>query len=520
MVNLKVREGHPANTGTNSYSYDYDRYGNRWHQSLNGAQTGYAFNANNQISSGYGVTYDSIGNVISFNDGTSTHTYKYDAEGRLISVDNGAAASYLYDAEGHRAGTTVGSTTNEFVFDLSNHLAGMMQTTGTRSWNREEIYAGGWHLASYGTAGLQFNHADWLGTVRVRTNTSGAVINSYANLPFGDCVGGGTNCSAYFTDQDRDSETGLDHFMYRQYSAIQGRWMRPDPVGMGAADTGNPQSWNQYAYVANNPISAIDLFGLEMCDGGSQGACDSGGGGGGIDWSVCGICMMANPNEAVMDGSLVAVEVANVALQSGLAFYGPQRFGFMHNSNGDAVAYQFNYSPNGKGGYSTSGNVGNDHCWTSTFDGVGGIWCGSEDNHYPLGEAGTVYGKRPKSNLIDSNCFVDSDSNINLSATYSSPSGCGGTPTVDTEVVLKGGPGFGCSENKKCWTMTWGIHSATYCPQQFRQITPVSDQTIIRGLTYCSFSNETEIWWGAGGGHDIILNPGAPPMPPVLRKRP
>jgi RHS repeat-associated protein len=186
-------------------------------------------------------------------------------------VDNGTTASYLYDAEGHRAGTTVGSTSREFIFDLSNHLAGMMQTTGGRSWNREEIYAGSWHLASYVSGALQFNHADWLGTVRVRTNTSGSVINSYTNLPFGDCLdqNGGSNCDglvggspAHFTDQDRDTETGLDHFLFRQYSAVQGRWMRPDPAGMAAVDSGNPQTWNQYAYVENAAMSAVDPLGL------------------------------------------------------------------------------------------------------------------------------------------------------------------------------------------------------------------------------------------------------------------
>jgi RHS repeat-associated protein len=39
---------------------------------------------------------------------------------------------------------------------------------------------------------------------------------------------------AHFTDQDRDGETGLDHFLYRQYSSVQGRWMMPDPAGIGA----------------------------------------------------------------------------------------------------------------------------------------------------------------------------------------------------------------------------------------------------------------------------------------------
>ncbi len=39
--------------------------------------------------------------------------------------------------------------------------------------------------------------------------------------------------------------------------------MTPDPPGMAAVDPTNPQSWNRYAYVMNNPINLIDLVGLE-----------------------------------------------------------------------------------------------------------------------------------------------------------------------------------------------------------------------------------------------------------------
>ena len=41
-----------------------------------------------------------------------------------------------------------------------------------------------------------------------------------------------------------------------------GRWMTPDPAGLAAVDPGNPQSWNRYAYVLNNPMSYVDASGL------------------------------------------------------------------------------------------------------------------------------------------------------------------------------------------------------------------------------------------------------------------
>ena len=73
--------------GSNSYTYDYDRYGNRRNQNKNGTgNPSYNFNTKNQITS---MTYDAAGNIT--NDGL--HTYTYDAENRLIKVDNGTVAT-------------------------------------------------------------------------------------------------------------------------------------------------------------------------------------------------------------------------------------------------------------------------------------------------------------------------------------------------------------------------------------------------------------------------------------------
>jgi len=77
-----------AKNGVGTYSWAYDRFGNRWQQNLNGsAQWNQTFSGGNNRMDGW--SYDAAGNLR--NDGI--HSYSYDAENRLISVDGGPTAS-------------------------------------------------------------------------------------------------------------------------------------------------------------------------------------------------------------------------------------------------------------------------------------------------------------------------------------------------------------------------------------------------------------------------------------------
>jgi RHS repeat-associated protein len=65
---------------------------------------------------------------------------------------------------------------------------------------------------------------------------------------------------ALITGKERDQETGLDYFGARYMSAAQGRFTGPDEPLIDQ-DPADPQSWNLYAYVRNNPLKYVDLTG-------------------------------------------------------------------------------------------------------------------------------------------------------------------------------------------------------------------------------------------------------------------
>ena len=66
-----------------------------------------SFDSNNRIS-GSEYTYDAAGNLTQDGPTQPYHTYQWDAEGRLKSVDNGSTVSYTYNALGQRVEQQVG----------------------------------------------------------------------------------------------------------------------------------------------------------------------------------------------------------------------------------------------------------------------------------------------------------------------------------------------------------------------------------------------------------------------------
>ncbi len=198
------------------------------------------------------------------------NSLSYDAENRLIEVDGGATARYVYDAGGRRVRKTVSGILTDYFYSGSVVISEKQGSTWT-----DYIFFGNQRIARQtgSTASTAtYLHTEHLGSTRVCTNSSGDSVGTCSYEPFGE-VQPGSTCGIptnyRFAGMEFDSETGLYHTWFRQYDPSQGRWMSVDPLP-GTED--NPQSQNRYVYVLDDPINLIDLFGLDAtCEVGPDG---------------------------------------------------------------------------------------------------------------------------------------------------------------------------------------------------------------------------------------------------------
>src|SRR6185503_10596612 len=227
--------------------FDYDRWGNRtgvWDATSGGNQIQSAV-LEHQPGAPAGVpsnrltsvtnlgttlpqTYDPSGNVT--NDGT--HTYQYDGEGRIATVD-AAGATYSYDSANRRVKKVVGSTTTYYVWDGAQVIAEYSN-------------------AAAGGGGTSYYLADRLST-RMITDGNGTFKGTQDHLPFGEDAGiSGMNEKHRFTNYERDIESGTDYAVNRQHQFANGRFMQPDPAG-GLITA--PQSFSRYSYTLNDAVN-------------------------------------------------------------------------------------------------------------------------------------------------------------------------------------------------------------------------------------------------------------------------
>ena len=310
--------------------WTYDSFGNRTKEAFSTATTtpcasGANDNAQltvstptaqNQVS---GLYYDAAGDVT--NDGRNQ--YLYDPEGRICAVSSTVSGlttmtGYLYDAEGNRVAKGIIQNMNscdpavngfqpssDFVVGPSGEqmAEAAVATSGEVTPAHSNVWEDGTLLATYDlvNGGVHFVLADPLGTKRVQMSGMGVAELDCLSLPFGNNLGNTytTDCQPppgasgapdatehHFAGKERDTESGNDYFGARYYASSMGRMMSPDPLPWiewqhGNEDDqkrfdayiANPQNFNMYAYVLNNPLNKTDPTGMNACGTNNDSSC-------------------------------------------------------------------------------------------------------------------------------------------------------------------------------------------------------------------------------------------------------
>lgn len=238
-------------------SYTYDLVGNRTSESLGTNTTNFSYDGANRLAN---ATHDSNGNIIS--DGFNTYTY--DSENRLITVDqiNGPdLIVYEYDADGRKIKQTVNGETTYFAYGVGLNV--LTEFTDEGIPRHDYIYAGNLNVArvEFDEVGAPvkktYYHSDNLGSAIGITDNETTLVFERTYMPYGGtfAASGSLQNTRQYTGKEKEELTQQYYYGARHYSPQLGRFLSIDPAGI---DVTNPQSWNRYAYVRNNPFTFID----------------------------------------------------------------------------------------------------------------------------------------------------------------------------------------------------------------------------------------------------------------------
>ena len=161
-------------------------------------------------------------------------------------------ASYAYDGDGLLASRTAGGTTQHFAYDLSAGLP-LLLTDGATDY----LYGPGDLPIEQVTSGTPlYYQADQLGSTRLLTDATGAVVATFSYGPYGQLTShtGSADTPLRWAGQYEDPATGLYYLRARFYDPSTGQFLSRDPLG----------SFTQtaYLYVGGDPLNLRDLTGL------------------------------------------------------------------------------------------------------------------------------------------------------------------------------------------------------------------------------------------------------------------
>ena len=303
LTRESISNGKTADT----YSYEYDDYGNRSKMVANGSEeyeTVYDYTVNGKytallqkeiktveetsnatISDGLAISptdlitstaadakteetaysYDANGNQITKTAESKTETNTYDGLNQLIGFTDGeTTASYKYNADGLRTSKTVDGKTINHIWDGNKQIVVDMDDS---DWYSAEVYVRGTNLLAKFSkqsgnvkTDYQYYTQNAHGDVVNLTDSTGAITKSYKYDAFGveQNVDDADDNAFRYCGEYYDSESGTIYLRARYYDPTIGRFISRDSV---TGENTDPLSLNLYTYCHNNPILGVDPSG-------------------------------------------------------------------------------------------------------------------------------------------------------------------------------------------------------------------------------------------------------------------
>lgn len=257
---LAVGEQVPlAYDGPYSHGYQYDQFGNiTFREGWGGDNPSFTATYTNNRRNG--LTYDAAGNLT--NDGGQN--FSYDATGQQASASySGYLLQQYYDGDRLRGKKVDNGATTYYL--RSSVLGGQVvaEINGAGAWQRGYVYLGGELLALQQNNQVSWVHQDPVAKSKRVTDGNGTVVSTVELDPFGGNTNRNSNDAFQphkFTNYERDANAS-DEAMHRRYNRWWSRFDQPDPYD-GSYDLSDPQSFNRYAYVQNDPVNFVDPTGL------------------------------------------------------------------------------------------------------------------------------------------------------------------------------------------------------------------------------------------------------------------
>ncbi len=162
--------------------------------------------------------------------------------------------TYTYDGDGLRASKTALGATLRFAWNLAGGPP-VPLTDGSTSYLYDDS---GTPLEQIDAAGtpLYYQH-DQLGSTRLLTDQGGNVVATYSYDPYGNLTGhtGTADTPLRWAGQYQDANTGLYYLHARYYDPLTAQFLTRDPIA--------PVTQAPYAYVGGNPLTFVDVTGLD-----------------------------------------------------------------------------------------------------------------------------------------------------------------------------------------------------------------------------------------------------------------